>query len=97
MIYYSYEMRLQNFEALRAILVKLRQFWLDLGGFMLQVRNWSILLIFFINMIHYSYEMRLQNFEALHAILVKLWQFWLDLGGFMLQVWKIDQFFCFFL
>ena len=50
------------------------------------MKNWSILLIFFINMIYYSYEMRLQNFEALRAILVKLWQFWLDLDGFMLQV-----------
>ena len=91
-------MHIQNFKALRAIFVKLWQFWLDLGGFMLQV--WKIgqsFCFFFINMIYYSYEMRLQNFEALRAILVKLWQFWLDLGGFMLQVRKIDQSFWFFL
>ena len=125
---------------------KLWQFWLDLGGFLLQVRkidqsfcffykhdllqlrnvhtkfrsstcnfcevmvvlvgfgwisatgtkNWSILLLFLINMMYYSYEMRVQNLEGLCAIAVKLWQFWLDLGGFLLQVRKIDQSFCFF-
>ena len=36
------------------------------------MKNWSILLIFFINMIYYSYEMRLQNFEALHAVMAVL-------------------------
>jgi hypothetical protein len=39
MIYYSYELRVQIFEVLRAVVVKLWQFWLDLGGFLLQVQK----------------------------------------------------------
>jgi hypothetical protein len=48
MIYYSYEIRVQIFEALRAVVVKLWQFWLDLSGFLLQVRKIDQFFYFFL-------------------------------------------------
>ena len=66
-----------------------------LGGlgwiFATGIKNWSIFLLFFIDIIYYSYEILVQNFEALHAVVVKLCQFWLNLDGLLLQVRKIDQ------
>ena len=48
MIYYSYEIRVQNFVAQRAVVVKLWQFWVVLGGFLLQVQKIDQFFYFFV-------------------------------------------------